>query len=73
MKKIVVAVLALGALSTTAFASSRDVSGPFGSADVPSVEMALSSANPQIAMNGDVHQPLTRYERDSKVPGSSAS
>jgi hypothetical protein len=69
MKKIAVALLALGALSSTAFASSRDAAGPLGTVDAPSAELAVSSgASSQIAMDGEMRHPLTRYERDSKAP-----
>jgi len=68
MKKIAVALLALGALSTTAFASSRDAAGPLGTVDTPSAELAVSNtATSQMTMDGDMRHPLTRYERDSKA------
>lgn len=69
MKKIAVALFALGALSSTAFASSRDAAGPLGTVDTPSAELTVSkSAVSQMTMGGEVRHPLTRYERDSKAP-----
>ena len=67
MKKIVVALLALGALSSTAFASSRDASGPLGTVDMPSAAVSIGATS-QTMMNDAGRYPLTRYERDSKVP-----
>jgi len=69
MKKIAVALLALGALSSTAFASSRDAAGPLGTVDTPSAELTVTNgATSQMTMGGEMRHPLTRYERDSKAP-----
>lgn len=69
MKKIAVALIALSALSSTAFASSRDAAGPLGTVDMPSIERAApNGAMSQITMGGELRHPLTRYERDSKAP-----
>lgn len=68
MKKIAVVLLALGALSSTAFASSRDAAGPLGTVDTPSELTASNNTASQMTMGGEMRHPLTRYERDSKAP-----
>ncbi len=69
MKKFAIALLALGALSSTAFASSRDAAGPLGTFDTPSAGVTVSNgATSQNMMNEEARFPLTRYERDSKLP-----